>query len=439
MIIECLGASAKRRMGVVAWALALAFVPLVDYWLAGKAVGALPITTVGGDQRITLGTDTLWAALTYSYNVLLGGNYGHEWYWGHYNHLHPAGSKIALLTAVVTVLMVAVVFVRRGFAEHSRWSALGFGAVIVAFIAIASLAGTVRQEARFMFPVGILVLITWFFILRNSWRYVAVILILATNMIYIALDSHDSMVYVYASRAANSLASSLLAVKQAGRHGIVVGNSDDSFTIGGGSEWNPANRNKGATFSAVNLGSSVHIDPFVAGQIIDRNFYDFGLAFDGFGPHRTATYRWVTVDTAMAMVGALDLSSVPVKLSLGSKDDWSEWQWSSVPESVDGALKLAPGIEGRLAVPALDLHERWLVFRARSPDDLQTPMRLQVDWHAKDSRLLSTTLRVVNPNETWGSYSTMLYAPPDAEIGYVYAALHGETNGSVEVQAVELK
>lgn len=291
-----------------------------------------------------------------------------------------------------------------------------------------------------MFPVGILVLITWFLILKNTWRYAAVVSILATNVIYLALDSHDSMVYVYASRAANSLATSLLTVKNPGRHGIVVGNSDNSFTIGGGSEWNPANRYKGATFSAINLGSSVHIDPFIEGQTIDQNFYDFGLAFDGFGPHRTATYRWVSVQTAMTIVGALDLDTLPVKLSLGSKDNWSGWQWGSVPELVDGALQLAPGVEGRLSVPAQDLHERWLVFRARALDQLQTPIRLQVDWHAKeDNRFLSTTLRVVNPDETWGSHSTMLYAPPDAEIGYVYATLHGAANGIVEVQAIELK
>ncbi len=436
---ECLGVSAKRRISVVGWALSLSFVPLILYWFAIKTLGSLPITTVGGAQRVSLGMDTLWTALTYSYNVLLGGNYGYEWFWGQYNYLHPTGKFLGWLTAFSTVLMTVVIFIRKGFAWNNRWLGLGLGAAVVAFIAIASLAGTVRQEARFMFPVGILVLIIWFIILKNTWRHVAIALILATNMMYVSLDSHDSMSYIYSSRNANSLASSLLAVQHTGRNGIVVGNRDDLWTIGGGSQGNPAHR-KGEIFSKINLGSTIHIDPIVEGETIDQNLYDFGLAFSGFGPHRTANYRWITVETAMRMVGALDLDNTPVKRSLGSKINWTSWQWRIQPELTDGALKLAPGVEGWLAVPALELNEHWLVFRARAPDKLQTPMRLQVNWHAKqDNRFLSTTIRVVYPNEIWSSYSILLNAPPNAETGYVYATLHGEVKGTVEVQSVEIK
>lgn len=438
-IAECVGPAAKRRKGVVGWALALGVIPLVIYWLAIKAVGSLPITTVGGDQRVSLGTDTLWTALTYLYNVLLGGNYGHEWYWGAYNHSQPAGRRLALLTTVVTVSMTIVIFVRKGFAEHGRWVTLGLGAIILAFIAIASLAGTVRQEARFMFPVGILVLITWFFILKNPWRYAAIASILATNVIYLVLGSHDSMVYVYASRGANALASSLLTVKNPGSNGIVAGNTDNLFVIGGGAGWNPVAVRRGETFSKINLKSSVHIDPYAQGDVIDGSAYDFGLAFDGFAPHRTATYRWVTVDEAIQMARAVDLQDTPAKLVLASRNNWSKWEWQLPPEFVDGALKLAPGIRGWIPAAADDLHGHWLVFRARAPDKLQTPMRLQVNWHAQDGHLLATTSRVVNPHETWSLYSLMLFAPPDAESGYVFATLHGEVNGIVEVEAIEIR
>jgi hypothetical protein len=437
-LTEHLGKAAMRRKTVVGWALSLGLVPLLLYWFAIKVVGALPITTVGGAQRVSLGIDTVWTALTYSYNVLLGGNYGPEWFWGHYAYSHPAGKFMGWVTAFCTSLMIAVIVVRKGIAEHGRWLVLGFGTVVIAFIAIASLAGTVRQEARFMFPAGIVVLITWFLILKNPWRYVAIASILATNMMYFLLNSHDSMMYIYSSRAANSLASSLLAVHSSGMHGIVVGNRDDLWTIGGGSQWGRGHR-KGELFSTINLGSAVHIDPFVEGETIDQDFYDFGLVFDGFGPHRTATYRRVSIDTALRMVGALDLDNIPVKLSLGSKDSWANWQWRSPPEFVDGALKLAAGVEGWLAVPAQDLNEAWLVFQARAQDKLETPMRLQVNWHAKDNRFLSTTIRVVYPTEILNSYSTMLIAPAEAEIGYVYATLHGDVNGIVEVQEVTIK
>lgn len=440
VVAECLGASARRRTKVVGWALSLGFAPVIVYWLSVKAVGSLPITTVGGDQRVSLGADTLWTMLTFGYDVLLGGNYGPEWLWGRYNYLHPVGRVIGVLTAVVTTLTIVAIFIRRGFAEHSRWIILSLGAVIVAFIAVASLAGSIRQDARFMFPVGILVLITWFLILKDTWRHVAIALILATDATYLVLDSHDSMMYVYSSRGANSLASSLLALKGPGKNGIVVGNPDNAFTVGGGYQWNPANQRKGATFSAVNLDSSVQIDPFIEGDTIDQGLYDFGLALSGFGPHRTPIYRWVAVNTVLQIVGAADLDNVPVHRVLGSKDNWDTWQWRSPPEFVDGALKLAWGVEGSLSLPAQELNERWLVMRARALDDVRAPMRLQVNWHARgNNRFLSTTFRVVNPDETLNAYSTMLYAPPDAETGLVYATLHSETNGVIEVQSIELR
>lgn len=435
---EYLGTPARRRMGVACWAAALGLVPLVCYWLAIKAAGSLSITTVGGDQQVSLGADTLWTTLTYSYNVLLGGNYGPAWLWGQYNYLHPVGTLLGLLTALVTVLILVTAFVRKGFAEHGLWFALGLGTVIVAFIAVASLAGTVRQDARFMFPVGILVLIAWFFVFRLWWRHVAIGLVLATNLIYLALGSHNSMMYVYSSRGANSLASSLLAMKGPGKNGIVIGNPDNLFTVGGGYAWTGTAR-KGATFSAVNLDSSVHIDPYVEGDSVDENLYDFGLVFTGLGPSGAAVYRWVSMDIVKGMVGSLDLGNFPVKRSLGSSDTWNDWKWRSPPELVDGALKLAAGVEGRLSVPAQDLDEHWLVMRARAQDQLQAPMRLQVNWHTKEDRLLSVTSRIVTPGEAWSSYSTMLYAPPGADFGYVYATLHGEPAGVVEVQAIELK
>lgn len=438
-LAECFGASARRRRSVVAWAMALGVIPFVIYWLAVKAVGSLPITTVGGDQRVALGTDTLWTALTYLYNVLLGGNYGHEWYWGAYNHSQPRGRALALLTAFVTVSMTVAIFIRKGFAKHSGWVTLGLGAVIIAFIAIASLAGTVRQEARFMFPVGILVLLTWFLILENTWRHAAIASILVTNMMYLMLGSHDSMVYVYGSRGANSLASSLLTVKNPGTNGIVAGNTDNLFVIGGGAGWNPAATRRGETFSRINLASSVHIDPYAQGDVIDGSAYDFGLAFDGFAPHRTATYRWVTVDEAIQMAGAVELKDAPVKFSLASRHNWANWQWDTAPEFVDGALKLTAGRQGWFGVSAEDLHGNWLVVRARATDKLQAPLRLQVNWLGKEARFLTTTSRVVNPHDTWSSYTLMLRAPPDAETGYVFATLHGEVNGVVEVEAIEIK
>lgn len=438
-IAECIAPSGKRRPLVVGWALALGFVPLLLFWAANKTLGSLPITTGTAGQIVKLGGDTFWSALTYVYNVFLGGNYGHEWFWGHYNYLHPLGRIMAWATVLCTTIMTAVIVLRKGIAWHNRWLGLSLAGVAVALIAIASLTGSDRQEARFMFPVGILVTIIWIIMLKSAWRHVPITVILATNIMYLLLESHDSIANVYASRAAKSVAGSLNGIIPNGRNGIVVGNNNDSWTIGGGSAVYMGLR-PGDTFSKVNLKSGVNIDPFVVGQAFDVAHYDFGLAFNGFGPHRTARYRLVSVGTALILAGVSNTDKLPVNAVLGSDETWTRWHWNVQPDQVEGAVKLRAGTEGWRSMPVSVLDGRWLVFSARAKEGARASMRLQVNWHAKqDNRFLSTTIQVVYPNQTWHSYATLLNAPPDAEIGYVYATLHDGAQGVVEVQSVELK
>jgi hypothetical protein len=308
-IAEWVGPSAKRRFSVVGWALSLGVVPLLLFWIANTAFGSLPITTGTAGRVVTIGWDVLWSALTYGYNVFLGGNYGHEWFWGHYNYLHPVGKIMGWGTVLCTVIMTAVVLLRKGIVWHNRWLAAGLVALAVALIAVASLTGLDRQEARFMFPVGILVTMIWIIMLKSAWRHVAMAIILATNTMYLLLGSYDSMCNVYSSRAASSVARSLLGVMPNGRNGIVVGNNDDSWSIGGGGAIDMGPR-QGDTFSKVNLKSAVFIDPFVAGRKLDPALYDFGLAFNGFGPHRTARYRLVSVATALGLAGVPDVDKL---------------------------------------------------------------------------------------------------------------------------------
>ncbi|MBQ0720515.1 MAG: hypothetical protein KBT88_08135 [Gammaproteobacteria bacterium] len=438
-LAECLGSAAERRILVVGWALSLGFVPLFLFALANETLGSLPMTTGAAGQRVMLGGDTLWSALTYSYNVFLGGNYGHEWFWGHYNHLQSVGKIMGFGTVACTIILLVVVVLRKELAWHSRWLVAGLLALAIALIAIASLPGPSHQAARYMFPVGILVAIAWIIMVTNVWRYVGIGLILAINIMYLLLGSYDSISSVYSSRAANSVAGSLLGVMPNGRSGLVVGNNDDFWSIGGGAAFDMGPR-QGDTFSKVNLKSSVYIDPFVEGRAFDPALYDFGLAFNGFGPHRTARYRLVSVDTALVLAGISDVENLPVNTVLGSRDTWAEWQWNEQPNQIEGAVALRAGTEGWRALPVVALDGRWLVYRARAKSGARVPMRLQVNWHAKqDNRFLSAMIEVVYPNETWNSYVTLLKAPPGAGIGYVYATLHEGVQGVVELKSVELK
>jgi len=438
-LAEWAGPAAKHRIFVVGWAFSLGFIPLLLFFAANTILGSAPITTGTAGQQVKLGVDTVWSALTYAYNVFLGGNYGHEWFWGHYNHLHPVGKMMGLATAAATVLMTTVVALRRMVVWRNRYLGLGFVAVAVALIAVASLTGSSRQEARFMFPVGILATMIWIVMLQNTWRKVAIGLILVTNTIYLLFGTHNSIYNIYSSRAASSLAGSVLGVMPIGKNGLVVGNSDDSWTLIG-SVISDIGPRSGAAFSKVNLKSVIHLDPFVAGRALDSAVYDFGLAFYGFGPHRTARYRLVPISTALVLAGVSNVDKLAVTAELGNGETWANWQWKVQPDRVDGAVLLRPGTEGWRAMPSAKLDGRWLVYRARTKDGVQVPMRLQVNWHSKqDNRLLSTTIQVVYPTDTWQTYSTLIYAPQGADVGAVYATLHDGAQGSVEVKSVELR
>jgi hypothetical protein len=131
---------------------------------------------------------------------------------------------------------------------------------------------------------------------------------------------------------------------------------------------------------------------------------------------------------------------LPVRSVLGNSDNWTSWQWNDEPEQAAGVIKLGPGTQGWLPVPASDLDGHWLVYHARAVEGVPTPMRLQVNWHAsQDNSFLSTTIAVVNPEQIWGFYGVLLEAPAGAGVGYVYTTLHDGAMGVVELQSIELR
>lgn len=441
-IAEFAGSSAKRRIPVVGWALSLSIVPLLLFWTTNIAIGSSSLTTGTAGQEVKLGAETFWCALTYGYNVFFGGNYGHEWFWGHYNYLHPVGKIMGWGSAGCTVVLIALIVFRKGIAWHNRWMAASLATVAIALIAIASLPGTERQEARWMFPVGIFVAMSWIVLVKDAWRHVVIALTLVINLMYLLLGSHDSIANVYASREANSVAGSLQNLMPNGRNGIVVGNDADLWIIGGGALIDMGPR-QGDTFSRINLKSTVFIDPFQTGRIYDPAHYDFGLVFTGYDPHMIAHYRVVSASTAFVLAGVLDVDKFGLPLNnivIGNRKNWTDWKWSVHLDQIDGATQLRPGASGFRGVSAAILDGRLLVYNVRGKQSARVPMRLQVNWHTKqDNRFLSAMIQVVYPGETWKSYSTLLSAPPGADIGYVYATLHDGAQGVVELKSVELK
>jgi hypothetical protein len=336
--------------------------------------------------------------------------------------------------------LATVIISRKELVRNGGWWAAGLAAVAVALIAIASLPGSDVQDARWMFPAGILVALIGVISLKGAWRHVVVTVLLATNLFYLLMSSHDSNAHVYSSRAAEALAGSLQGIAPEGRNGIVVGNSDDdSWTIGGGDLVDMGPR-QGDTFSRLNLKSTIRIDPYVPKRGIVPALYDFGLSIDGYGAHRPSRYRLVPLYTARVIAGVSNVDNLPVKTVIGDAETWKDWNWNAPPDQVEGAVRLRPGTEGWRAIPAEGLDGRWLVYNARAENGARVPMRLQINWHTKlDNRFLSVTFQLVYPTETWHSFATFISVPPDADIGYVYASLHDGAEGLVDLKSVEIR
>jgi hypothetical protein len=435
---EYVGPAARGRVVVAIYGFLFWFIPLSLFFVANASLGTMPISTGTAGQQVNFDFDTLLCALTYCYNIFLGGNYGHEWFWGHLNHLHPVGKFLGMATAACTIMFVISVAAFRAVLFQNRYVALVLLAIIFGFILIGSLPGAARQEARFMFPAGVVFVIFLVTILSATWARVAVGFIFLINLIYIISSSHDSIANIYASRAANSLASSLAAIRPFGKSAIVLGNDDDNWTFGGGGNRNFESRT-GSTFSKLNLSDGVQIDPYVAGRPFDPDLYDFSLFFDGFGLHRTARYRIISVDTALILGGLYNADNLPVISTIGNNEKWEDWNWTFKPVVVDGAVELRPGVEGWRGMAASELHNRWLTYRIRMKEGPGVAMRLQVNWHAKlNNRFISTTIQVVTPTDKWQNYSMQLFAPAGADIGAIYANLHEGTVGLVELQSVDL-
>lgn len=433
-IAELLRNKSAYRKGVFLWIASFSILPLMSFVVINVVFGGSSITTGTAGQKVVFGGDVVWTAITYSYNVFLNGNYGFEWYWGRYTHLDPLGKWFGILCVAITlILFFSGFFFKKYTSEFSRVG-MGMLAAGLGLIAIASLVGSSHQGARFMFPVGILLSLAWVAFARTTYRYAGLIFILAVNLTYFFSGSYNSISSIYSSRAAHALSNGLNSVVVNGRSGIVIGNEDDLWTIGGGDV------NPGDTFSRLNLSSEKHLTTYVIGTEIPKGEYDFGLQFDGFNHERVARYRYVSVSEAAVSLGLQDVNALPTSLVLGNSQSWNSWNWNGDYSGSEDGVKLSPHVAGFISVPVSDLQEKWIVYTAKSLGDKKVPMRLQINWHAlKDNRFIAASIEVVQVENVLHSYSMAVRPPAGAEIGYVYAGLHDGAAGAVDLKKVELK
>lgn len=439
VFLELKKGSDSLRYNYLAFGISVFFIPLLSYILANYYFNSSSLMLGTAGQIVTISLNTLLTFFTYCLNVFLNWNFGSDWFWGSLNSQREYGRVVGGISVLVTIAF-ALIIVKYRMYDRSKFSiAAGFLLTSLAFIAVASLPGSGRQEARFMLPVGVLVSLMWIVMLKERARYYLALMLLGFNCTYLFSGSYNYIYNVTGSRGARSLAQSIYNMEPMGKHGLIVGNKDGGW-IYGGSVISAVGPRLGAVFSKVNLSGGQTVDPFSSEYHRDSTNYDFGLIFVGYDSARSARYRLTSAEEALIATGTLSVDSLATKRVLGDEKSWVHWNWKVKPLQFEGVLKIEPGVEGWFPVSATELAGRWLVYTARTAESGKVPMRLQVNWHSKDgNRFISTSISVVYPSSVWKTYATHLSPPDGADIGEVYATLHDNTKGIVDVKSIELR
>ena len=412
-------------------AVLIAVIPFGIFALATKLLADLPMATGTAGQEVTAGLDNVRIALQYMGNVFLGTNYGQPWFVG-------LGLEQQVLMGVVVVasllwLALAVHMVRQ---RTWRASHLLLWLPLAAMIAVATLPGADRQEARWMVPVSLLAAFLMAAVARTRWAIPALLLALSVNVVYTVLGGQGITFNILASNYSRAIGEALASSAIREGSGVVKGlpEPDLSWVIRGvnfGPVWSerPGHLYAKANGLGVELVPEAAVDP--AGPRLD-----FGLIRDE-GNQEDVRFRVVSAGQLLALTQPGRLADSEGTF-LGRGPDWPEWRWASSPSLTEEGVLLSPGFNGFHPLPVSDLVGKVLVYRARASGDATVPMRLQVNWTDASDQLISAPIQVVEVKGDWKNYAMLLTPPNGAVTGNVYATLHDGAAAAVMLGSVRL-
>ncbi|KPN19576.1 hypothetical protein AO715_06185 [Xanthomonas sp. Mitacek01] len=423
-----------ERASGLGTATALAIVPPVVFVALVWLIESRSVTTGTAGQEIVLGVGTLKVVATYLANVLLGTNFGHDWFVGVWTTGTAAGLSISAGFALLFGVLWGTHLwsVRR---DIPRIEALvGLFVMIGALVVIASLPGEARQEARWMYPVAILVALAVFCSPLNVVRWTMLSAMLAVSLVHLFGGALDSIYNIQASRTARNLAQAVQDLTPPGRNALVMGMDHSPWTLG--------NDDGLAEFSRRNLGGKIQLRNFRPDADAD-GWAD--MAFMRIGKIGVDGERFAIVDGL-----PLDVLLSPQRIDalrgrytgctmFGTGSQWNHWRWSSEPElRGDGVVLISPtSLDGHYPVPVRELDGNELFYRARTANPARSSaMRLQVNWHDAEDGFLSTTIRVVKVTSESAEFSMPLSAPQGAAAGSVYASLHDSESEPVVLEEI---
>jgi hypothetical protein len=417
---------------------AMAVIPPVTYILLMKYYGSLPISTGTAATEVALNLGTVKVFFTYLANIFLGMNFGKEWFVGSLNMGSPAGFWWSLAFAAA-FLPAWVVYLRSVGRDRDRWMMIFALLVMIgALVVMASLPGEGRQEARWIYPVGVFVGLLFLCAPSSAPRYLLLGLAAALSVLHWGSGALMATANVYESRSARNLAVGVNNLIPTGRNAVLMGIE--------GADWMVGHSQGAAYFARRNFRIPLSLRVHESTDSSILSWADVGLLRVGSDDRRAALFSPIYGTALKLMLDPRQIEkyrgTTGTPAFLGQGKEWEGWVWSNTPKlDADGMVLEAPThFAAFTSVPARQLDMETLTYRARLLEPgSPSKMRLQVNWMDEKDQFINATIQVVDVGKDVRDYSMQVIAPPHAKVGLVYANLHDGETKAVLLESVRIQ
>lgn len=403
-----------------------------------EVMGSLPASTGTAGSAVVIDARTPVVFITYVANAFFGMNFGKPWFVGSLNMDDPAGWWLGIGYAVAfsCAWLAWLVSVRRDHRAVAR--ALGVLTIAGGMLVMASLPGEGRQEARWVFPVAVLVTMLYFSSASGRVRIALLSLSLSLSLVHWMTGALSTTANLYESRTARNLAEGVNRVAPPGRHALLMGMGEGVAAVWSVGEYEGVEEFARLNFR-VPLALEIHRKDAPVGDV------DMGLLRTGSDEQGAALFSQLQGRDLQAMLDPAMIERwrgrMETVATLGSGRDWSGWTWASTPRFSEDGIELRQLTEfaGFSEVPVARLDGRSIVYRARSSGgERPAKMRLQVNWMGDSGRFIDTSITVVEVGPQVQDHMMLMASPEGATSGLVYASLHDGETQPVILESVKI-
>lgn len=366
ILLEPSGDRRQRLPRIVAGA-AVALLPFVVFYVAGKQLASLDVSTGTSGQSIDIGTDTVWIAVRYLANLFLGTNFGLPWFVGSLGlGRFPGTFAIPLMATSAIVVWAALL----RHARNVAWTrVLLLAGLVLALVAVAALPGIDKQESRWMFPVAGLVSLLVVALARGKGARAPLLVYLVINLVYLFSGSYRSVFNVEASTEARQFGLAFAQVPWNGKPGVLLDapQPQTGWWLGGNTMLGN-DAKSGRIFCRANF--DIESACVVPGSELGTNaeVYDFGLRFSRRAPDGSErpTFTYIAKQELLASRNLAELIVDAARERRSSPSAWLELS----PRVIEVCGPDAPAnIEVRWSVdvPGVESVVVWIVFPGEAP------------------------------------------------------------------------